>query len=390
MGPATLPPCRADLPDQVLPDDDSLICDADQQIQSRHLLVAVGSQNYGQNSYRIRQPFDFADRTGKIVFDAEGFMPRLVGWPSIAVTEDPTPIPGYSLGPETVVNDEGSVAPRSGFLVVFHNCQDNRIGVRVIDVMQDYLETPFTSEDCPIEGEQGYLNHFEVTVSQSRIEVYGTTYSEDGVTFGEAQLLHAADVDLPFSRGYVHITVHNHASLKYSADGLGKLYDAWFGRWDNVGFDGPIVENWREYEAPDSLVPGMDGHSLPGPVMNVGYRVADESTGPSDVIEFQDVDLKDAVSARLTFGSWYRADENAADFMLKYRFNGGEWRERPLTDGELALLESYKSQNALSQVIDVPLEDLVEGTNTLEFVTVNVPQDYPPAVSSLDLILTTN
>jgi len=38
-------------------------------------------------------------------------------------------------------------------------------------------------------------------------------------------------------------------------------------------------------------------------------------------------------------------------------------------------------------VIDVPSTDLVKGDNTLEFLAVNIPQDYPPAVSNIDLIL---
>ena len=34
-------------------------------------MTAVAMQNYGVNSYMIRQPFDFAGRTGKIVFDVD-------------------------------------------------------------------------------------------------------------------------------------------------------------------------------------------------------------------------------------------------------------------------------------------------------------------------------
>lgn len=392
-GAATLPTCRADLPAQVFPSDDSPICDPTEQIHSNHLLVAVGAQNYGQNSYRIRQPFDFSGRTGKIVFDAEGFMPQLVGWPSIAVTEDPAAYPGYSLGGAGVNNDEGGTSPRRGFLVIFHNCPTGDLGVRLIDEVDDYEDVEHTGpQQCPaLPTQQGALHHFEITVSQSRIEVYGSPVSEDGVEFGELQLLHAADVDLPFSRGYVYLTVHNHASLKYSQDRLGELYDAWFARWDNVGFDGPVVENWREYEVPDSLVPAESSPVVPGPVRSVGYLVADESMGPRDVLEFQDVDLSNVASARLTVGSWYNINEgDLADFLLKYRFNGGTWRDRYLTEGEIALLNAGNNHGQLAQVIDVPLEDLVDGTNTLEFVTANVPQNYPPAVSAIDLVLTTD
>jgi len=389
IGPATLPACRADLPAQVFPDDDSPICDPTEQIHSNHLLSAVAAQNYGQNSYRIRQPFDFSGRTGKIVFDAEGFMPQNIGWASIAVTEDPAPYPSYSLG--TANNDEGGTSPRRGFLVIFHNCPTGDLGVRLVDEVDNYEDIEHTGpQQCPaIPTQQGALHHFEVTVSQNRIEVYASKASADGVEFGDLELLHAADVDLPFSRGYVYLTLHNHASIKYSADRFGETYDSWFARWDNVGFDGPVVENWREYEVPDAKVAGHGGEP-PRDVQNIAYLVADESMGPRDVLEFQDVDLSNVVSARLALGSWYLIGENMEDYLLKYRLNGGSWHERSLTEGEIALLNSGNNHGQLSQVLDVPVDDLVNGTNTLEFVTVNVPQNYPPAVSAIDLVLTTD
>jgi hypothetical protein len=43
----------------------------------------------------------------------------------------------------------------------------------------------------------------------------------------------------------------------------------------------------------------------------------------------------------------------------------------------------------IGQIIDVPLADLVAGDNVLELATMNVPRGYPPAVSNLDLVLTT-
>ena len=70
IGMAVIPECRPGVSTHVWPDGDTLICDPTADVASHHLLVAAAAQNYGQNGYRIRQPFDFAGRTGKIVFDA--------------------------------------------------------------------------------------------------------------------------------------------------------------------------------------------------------------------------------------------------------------------------------------------------------------------------------
>src|SRR5262249_37296660 len=69
VGGAAISGCRAGVASLVFPDEDTLVCDPTADLQSPHLLTAVASQNYGSNSYRVRQPFDFAGRTGTIVFD---------------------------------------------------------------------------------------------------------------------------------------------------------------------------------------------------------------------------------------------------------------------------------------------------------------------------------
>lgn len=397
-GPATIGTCRADLPAQVFPDQDTLVCDANDSIASNHLLVAVGAQNYGQNSYRIRQPFDFAARTGTIMFDAEGWMLNgLLGWISIEVTEDPTPIPSFSIGGPDQNNDEGGAIPRNAIEIQLQaGCpgETGSVGVRFIDVITDYEDTLFTPETplC-VAGAQGKLNHFEVTVSESRVEVWATPFSEDGTSFAAPILLHGADVELPFSRGWVHITTHNHATIKYSVDdthGAPAPIDAWVARWDNVGFDGPVIATTREVEVPDSLVAGTDGWNIPGPVMNVGYRVPDTIDGAPLSLVLPGVDTDGVGSATLAIAMWYLLNDPAsphADFALRYRLNGTTWRERTLTPGELAVLGNGHAQGAIGQVLDVPLEDLVVGDNTLELETRGVPQSYPPVASAIDLIL---
>jgi len=387
---ATIPACRAGLPAQVLPDDDALICDASADIASKHLLVAVGAQNYGQNSYRIRQPFDFAGRTGKIVFDAEAYIINsLLGWISVAVTEDPMSVPGFAVGAKGTTNDDGTVIPRSGFNIEF---QDNGagianppvVGLRMINVFQDYKDTVNTPADrVVIATKQGKLNHFEVEVSQTKIDVYATPFSADGKTFDAKKLLYSAAVNLPFSRGWVTISVHNHATIKYSPDHNNPI-DAWIARWDNVGFDGPVITNYREYEAPDALVPG-DG------VMNVAYHVPDVAGATPLKLTFKAVDIASVANARLAFSSWYLDDymNGWSKYTLRFRWNGHAWHDRVLNAGEVSVLTSGNNQGAIAQMVDVDPTELAAGDNSLEIVTVNVQQNYPPAVLNVDLVLST-
>jgi hypothetical protein len=395
IGPATLPSCRGGLPSKVLPNQDALICDPSADIGSPHLLVAVAAQNYGVNSYRVRQPFDFAGRTGTIVFDAEGYTAQLLGWISLEVTEDPISVPSYGV----IENDEGGILPKNGFELQFaYPCNTNppsQFSLSAIHVFENYADQviPAGWQSNPPSAcastAASRLNHFEVRVSEHRIEVYVSPVSKDGVSFEPATLMFGADVELPLSRGYVHFSTHNHATIKYSP---GNQLDAWLARWDNVGFDGPIVRNWREYEVSDSLVP-IDGGRV-----NIAYRVADEATGPSEVLRLLGLDLSGALAARLALSAWYLRDSGGlAQFVLKYRFNGGAWRERTLSADEIQALTKPMvngaptggSQGAIGQMLDVPLSDLVAGDNTLELVTKNVPQNYPPAVLNIDLVLET-
>src|SRR6185436_962120 len=112
--------------------------------------------------------------------------------------------------------------------------------------------------------------------------------------------------------------------------------------------------------------------------VNVAYRVADEASGPSQVLHLSGVDLSGAVGARLALSAWYLRDSGGlAEFVLKYRFNGGPWRERTLSADEIQALTKPNvdgaptggSQGAIGQMLDVPLSDLVAGDNTLELVT---------------------
>jgi hypothetical protein len=389
-----LPACRAGLPETVSPDRDTLVCDPNSDIGSNHLLVAVSGQNYGQNSYRIRQPFDFAGRTGKVVFDAEGMSGGILGWISLDITEDPIAAPSF----QAQQNLEGGILPRSALTVQFgQTCGDaDTVGVSQVHVVDDYTEEAMPDDNPPCAAAAwGKLNHFEISVSKTHLDVQVTPASEDGTTFGAPMTLWSGDVSLPFTRGYVQITTHNHATLKYSADpGFARGFDAldaWIARWDNVGFDGPVIKTSREYEIPDSLEPGMDQNGKS--VTNTGYILGDETTSAGPTLEFQNVDVKGVTKATVALSAWYclgcTTADDVARFALRYRLNGNDWIERPFTAGEVGNLTSGKARGAVAHLLDVPVEQLVSGKNTLELEGVNMPRNYPPGVSNVDLILDT-
>src|SRR4029453_3811705 len=115
---APIPPCRASLPvSSVYPPNDTLVCDPNSP-RSAQLMTAVAIQNYGNNSYMIRQPFDFANRTGKIVFDVDAVSASAQAtYIEIDLTEDPVPAPTF----REFGNFEAGPIPRNGLMLKWNN-----------------------------------------------------------------------------------------------------------------------------------------------------------------------------------------------------------------------------------------------------------------------------
>src|SRR5262249_49939325 len=112
-----IPQCRAGITqNSVFPPNDTLICDPS-GARSSQLMTAVSMQNYGVNSYMVRQPFDFAGRTGKIVFDVDAVVEGsgLGGYVEIEITEDPTPATTF----REYGNFEVGPVPRNGLTLRF-------------------------------------------------------------------------------------------------------------------------------------------------------------------------------------------------------------------------------------------------------------------------------
>src|SRR6185369_10873591 len=83
------------------------------------------------------------------------------------------------------------------------------------DYVQTIHEVGYDERHC-ISMRPNALNHVEIKVNSHHVEVYASPVSDDGVTFAPVELLASADLPLSFTRGYVQLSTHNHASLKYS------------------------------------------------------------------------------------------------------------------------------------------------------------------------------
>jgi len=379
IGKATLPPCRVGLPAAVMPGQDALICDTISSVRSNHLLVAAAAQNYGQSSFRIRRPFDFAARTGTIVFDATLVPGGLQGWTALAITKEPTATPSYT----KVQNEENGALPRNALEIHFNqNCQTTgQVTVSQFVVYADYVQTiravEFAERHC-VSMRPDALNHVEIKVTSHRVEVYASPVSDDGVTFAPVELLAAADLDLPFTKGYVQLSTHNHASLKYSD----QTVDAWVTRWDNVGFDGPVIDGWREAEVADSLTAATDNRE------NIGYRLGDLAAGWSAPLAFTPIDMAGATRATIALTSFmHLAWGTPSMFELDYRMNGGAPHAQRFDDAQMAMLAALPVSGTMSMVLDVDPAELHDGVNTIELATTNVPLSYPPVVYNLDLVV---
>jgi hypothetical protein len=418
VGMALIPTCRPDVADRVWPDGDTIVCDPVPDVASPHLLIAAAAQYYGQNGYRVRQPFDFAGRTGTIAFSGTA-SPQgpLHGWLSLAITEEPISMPGYAI----LGNDEGSIIPRNAVEVHFNaagGSNDDAITIRHIHVFRDWVDTVFAPPEALPASTYlpGKLNHFEVAIAEDHVEVRISPYSDDGTSFGAPTTTWRIDTPIPFTRGYVHLSLHNHATIKYTQpiDGFAEVVDAAVARIDDFGFDGPVVTAAREHEIPDALVPfnepGFQGperdpHNPEHAGVDLGYFLNDASLGPRQTLSFPDVDTSGVASAKVALSWWVDAltPGQPETFALRLRLNGGEWIERALEPGEVALFTENPTtidpdgepigdphtQGRLAIVVDVPVEDLVSGDNALELVTSGVPTSYPPFVGNIDLLLAT-
>jgi hypothetical protein len=360
-----------------MPNDDVVVCDGvgvngEVSKQLNEVFDDVG--DFAFNSFRIRQPFDFTDRVGRLVFDVDAkFNPENLGhgwWVEFWITEDPAPMP-YHESP-TVVS-----FPRNGIGVAFRgfgDCGKSRLlnQVDVVFVSRDYkvqrdlgvydLEYDEWEDRC-FKTADRELNRFNVQISTDRIELWASDYDSPEQLHRIASV---GDLGLNFSRGYVHL---QHSQYNARKDGNATPVQTY--RWDNVGFDGPVHPTPRAYDIPDNDEEGFE----PGTRLT-GYYLSEGSQGAS--VSAAGVVLSGATSASFNFTLMTSVGRT-----LEYRLNGAEWHSFTVPDfGPGADYNGVRTFSA-----EVPLAELVNGDNGIDLRMVGDPGYEHEVIGNMDLTL---
>ena len=377
--------CRSGV-GSVRPDNDLLVCDGPSG-HAGQMLSALSAQNYALLSMRPRQQFDFAGRTGTIAYDVDAVTSGILGWwTSLFVTDDPTA--GASADQEV-----NGILPRNGLGLLMNDpcgtADYSKMAVGDAYTYSNYAETRINdaNKGC-VSTRRGSLNHIEVRLGQSRVEVWASDFSTDGgATFPNFRRIFTATVSLSISRGYVHYQQAERAPLKY---GLSPGYTNNY--WDNLGFDGPAVNGEVGYSVPDALTTNPNNGAT-----NIGYGLLNNpysmytccNGAPTSVstLTFGGVDLTNVSRAELSFSVVFVWSVTPTTVVLRYSLNGGPLRTPPQPNyvGEQG---GPGGRIGLGVLFNFPvaLSDLRAGTNTISFAVDDSPNSWPPILTNLELL----
>ncbi len=363
-----------------LPPNDYFICGTEFGESNHFMDVLNDDSAYIYNSARILQPFDFANRTGKIIFDVDAKNSGGHGW-WIEVWISDEPVPGAH-------DDTGHINNVKNAVGIFF--QDNcgrpsapEIGAGVtgigrVEVIKDYVRqnTHTVREVTCFPTEPDMLNHFEIRMNQNHLEVWAS--DPDKTNFRQVTVVD--NMNLNFTRGFVHFQDSHYDAKKafdstpYNCEGTGNciVNTSITYHWDTIGFDGPVLPTPRKFSVPDALQMRDNSH------INLGWRFQAGLDGGPLVIP--NVDLTGATAAHLYFFIENDCCLNNGDppATIKYRFNGGSWIVHNNTEANVA------TETNRLVTIPVALADLKQGTNTLQFGTLT---NRGGVISSISLVL---
>jgi hypothetical protein len=357
------------------------------QPDSTDLLVCNGQLREASNdngtvttlAMYSKQPFDFANRTGKVTFDVTNDTQGTHGmWPEFWLTDVPVPapfthfdswvsVPPNGFGVRMAANAE---AGQQGACPNGNNINQRRWTVDSAIVVRNYVtddtagygnRTALASTplDCVIAstGPNDGMNHVELDIAQNQIDVYATDA-------GQTTMKHIAvisNANLSLSRGLIWIEDSHYNAEKSPC--IGGCQDQHTFTWDNVGFDGPVLARDLTFDAPDALLPGGGG------VINLAWN---EAAAEAKLITINGVtNIPAATKALLTFNFSSASQPVTFTYVINGHIHLYPW-PYPDTAGS-----SWRTL-----ALPVPLSDLQAGTNL-----VSVTGDQPLMVANMDIVL---
>jgi len=336
--------------------NDSFIC-GEQFGESNHWMEGMADDgSYVLNSLRARQPFDFAGRTGNVVWDVDA---KTEGshsfWPEIWITDEPVQGP-HEDHPGT------HMYPRNGVALVFDADWCGGQGqtmnaLRTIEVFSNYQISQYYDVRSPCFSTQTDMaNHFQLKISSTNIAVWAS--DAGGSRFRE--IANVATQPLPLTRGYLSVQHSQYAAGKFGST------DTMTYHWHAIGFDGPVLPPDRGYEVLDAL------DKRPNGSINLGYQT------PTPTFSLPNVDLNRAVRAYLTYDVYWFASPKS----LTATVNGVD---RAASDPNPDW-QKYGSYQWRYIVQPIALSDLRAGTNTVAIKNTGC-SDQCPVVANIDLEL---
>jgi len=366
----------------LLPGKDIVACDGTgvDGLTSRQLNEVYDDQgDFAINSNRIRQLFYFTDRTGTIQFDVDAKVnPCNLGhgwWVELWITADPAPIP-YHEAPGVIAY------PRNGLAIMFqglNNCPQGRSATEVngVFVSKDFkilhdppgweLQHDSDSARCFKTADQK-MNRIKVLLNKDQAEIWASDYDDP---MNMHRIAIAPNLDLPFTRGYIHLQHSQYNARKDLCQDGGEPTGIQTYRWDNVAFDGPSYVTPRGYGVDDNTEPDIDG--VGGQMY--GWRITDKDWLK---LKVKDVDLKDATSATIDYSLLLPAGRT-----LQYRVNGGPTHAFAIPALLGSVDNAREGLRAFSN--DIPVSELVAGENTIEFMSSSPQVDKEEMVGNVEL-----
>jgi uncharacterized repeat protein (TIGR01451 family) len=375
---------------QVQPDNDVQICNG-------QLVESVYDQ-HGVTSLAMypKQPFDIAGRIGTVAFDvSDDSHGSHRAWPEFWYTDKPVPVPFTHFSSLQQVPKDGFGVRFDAFCPAFGDpgcgvrphCPEYPISVSVIsvgsaDVINNYVTNDSFMDDPPGNGPisvqmvgcvkassgPGDMNHFELRISPTEIDVYGV---DAGATGPLKKIAVISNMTLTLTRGLVWLE-----DAHYNGDKDGIDQGTHTFTWDNLAFDGPVMPRDLAFDVQDRLT--FVGPNYPG-ILNLGWPLGNDAN-PLTLMVSGVYNVDKAAGAILTFN--YATD---LPITLSYRVNNGVWHDEPWPFPICYTQNGNIQCGSRTLNVPVPLSEVQAGTNIIQFKTSDTTNNA--GISNVDLIL---